>query len=148
MPVETETLTRIVERSLAPARFSVLVSGSLAGVALVLALVGAFSALSSLVNSRRQEIGIRMALGADTRSVIGSVVSRAALLGASGTAAGVLGAVAVGLYLESRLYGISAVEPLTLAMVLSLVLATVGLAAYVPARRAARVNPTMLLRHE
>ncbi len=80
--------------------------------------------------------------------MIGSVVSRAALLGASGTAAGVLGAVAVGLYLESRLYGISAVEPLTLAMVLSLVLATVGLAAYVPARRAARVNPTMLLRHE
>ncbi len=76
MPVETETLTRIVERSLAPARFSVLVSGSLAGVALVLALVGAFSALSSLVNSRRQEIGIRMALGADWRGRLASRVAR------------------------------------------------------------------------
>ena len=148
MPVETETLTGIVERSLAPARFSVLVSGSLAGVALVLALVGAFSALSSLVNSRRQEIGIRMALGADTRTVIGSVVSQAVLLGATGATVGVLGAIAVGLYLESRLYGLSAFEPITLVLVLFLVLATVGLAAYVPARRAAEVNPTTLLRHE
>jgi len=148
MPVETEVLGRVVERSLAPARFSVAVSGALAAVALVLALLGAFSALSSLVNSRRQEIGIRMALGADTRAVIGSVVSRAALVGASGVGAGMLGSVAVGFYLESRLYGVSGVEPLTLVLVSSLVLATVGVAAYVPARRAASVNPTMLLRHE
>ena len=104
--------------------------------------------MSFSVAERSREIGIRVALGAESSQVLGMVCGQGAKLTAVGLVVGGAGSLAVTRWLQSELYGVGAVEPLTLVVVAA-ILATVALAAaYVPARRAARVDPAMVLRDE
>jgi len=117
-------------------------------LALALAAVGIYGVMSFSVAERSREIGIRVALGAESRQVLVMVCGQGAKLTATGLVVGGAGALAVTRWLQSELYGVGAAEPLTLVAVAA-ILATVALSAtYLPARRAARVDPAMVLRDE
>jgi predicted permease len=119
------------------------------GVAgMALAALGTYGLVSYVVRQGTHEIGIRMALGATGRSVVGHYLARGLRLGAVGAALGVIGALAVGQLLRGVLYGTSATDAVSFARALAIVLAGVGLASVIPARRAARTNPLAALRHQ
>ena len=122
--------------------------GSLAALVLVLAAVGVHGALSFTVAQREREMGVRMALGATRRQLVGLVLGQGAALVGAGALAGAAGAAAASRMLESLLYGVAADDPLTFVLA-PLVPAAAALAAcWLPARRAARVDPLSLLRAE
>jgi putative ABC transport system permease protein len=149
LPVtEITTLDGLMSRSVSPRRFSAVLIGALAGLALVLSAVGIYGVMSYTVGQRRQEIGIRMALGAQPESVLGMVLARGARLGLMGIAAGVLGALGLTRFLSSLLFGVGATDPLTFVGVAGLLLAVALAACYVPARRAMKVDPMVALRYE
>jgi ABC-type antimicrobial peptide transport system permease subunit len=119
-----------------------------AAVALLLAAVGLYGVLSYSVRQRTREIGIRRALGAGTDRLVGGVVRDALVLAGIGTAVGIVGALGLTRVIESLLYEISPTDPVTLLAVAALLPAIALLAAYVPARRAAHVDPMVALRQE
>jgi len=149
MPVyDVDSMEHRLSDFLAPQRFSMTLFGVFAFVALALAAIGIYGVMSNSVSHRTHEIGIRMALGARPRDVLGLVVRQGMLLVAAGTAIGAVVAVLVARLAASLLYGVSAGDPLTL-LVVSAVLAIVALVAcYLPARRAASVDPMVALRTE
>jgi putative ABC transport system permease protein len=112
----------------------------------VLATIGVYGTLATLVADRTHEIGLRMAFGATPRAVFGTVVGQATAMAAFGIVAGLAGAVAAGRALQSYLLGIEPTDPPTYAVVSVAVLALAVLSAYLPARRAARVDPVVALR--
>jgi ABC-type antimicrobial peptide transport system permease subunit len=117
-------------------------------LALLLASVGLYGVLSYSIARRTNEIGIRMALGAQSRTVLGMVMRETTVVVAVGIAIGVPVAVALTRLVSSKLYGLNATDPLTITLA-SLVLAAVAmLAGYLPARRASRVDPLIALRYE
>jgi putative ABC transport system permease protein len=119
-----------------------------AALALILASIGVYGLMAFFVSQRAQEIGIRMALGARSADVLRSVVGQGLKLTLIGLAIGLAGAVAATRVIGSLLYDVSPTDPLTFVCV-SLLLAGVALvAAYVPARRAARIDPMVALRYE
>jgi ABC-type antimicrobial peptide transport system permease subunit len=127
-------------------RIVAMLSGFFGALALLLASVGLYGVTSYGVNSRRTEIGIRIALGADTSSVILLILRRVALLVGLGIAAGALVSLWASKYVGSMLYGLDARDPLTFSGA-AVTLALVGaLAAWLPARRAARIDPCEVLR--
>jgi putative ABC transport system permease protein len=122
--------------------------GAFAAIALVLAAVGLYGVISYAVSQRTQEIGVRVALGAQARDVVRLIVTQGAWLGAVGIVIGIVGALAVTRTLRTMLFGVSPVDTASFVGV-SLTLGTIALvASYVPARRAARVDPVEALRHE
>jgi len=129
-------------------RFAALLLAIFGAVALVLAAVGIYGVISSSVARRTHEIGVRMALGAARRDVMRMVVGQAVLLAGIGVAAGVAGGLALTRVIRSLLYGVSATDPWAFAGVAFLLLAVAALAGYIPARRAARVSPSVALRYE
>jgi predicted permease len=131
-------LTR--ERALA------LLSGWFGVLALVLACVGLYGVMSQDVTRRRQEIGIRLALGAEPSRVLGGVIRDAALVGLTGILLGSAAAMATSKLISGLLFDVSARDPLTLGGAAVILAITTLLAGYLPARRAARVDPTMVLR--
>ncbi|MBF5044789.1 ABC transporter permease [Aggregicoccus sp. 17bor-14] len=140
------TMEEIVARSLGAQRFNMLLIGTLAALALVLAAVGIYGVLSYLVSLRTQEIGVRVALGATRQSVIRLVLAQGMGAVLAGAALGVAGAFALSRLLASLLYGVSAVDPLAfVASPLLLLLVALG-ATYLPALRAARVQPMVALK--
>jgi putative ABC transport system permease protein len=149
LPVSNvRTLDQILGLSISQPRFYMLLLTMFAGIALVLAAVGIFGVLSYAVSQRTREIGIRMALGAQERSVVGMVVRQAMLLVLSGVAAGLVMAAFVSQALAKMLFSVTPTDPVTFALV-AVVLATVALlASYLPARRATRVDPVVALRAE
>jgi putative ABC transport system permease protein len=149
LPVtEVLTMDELLSDSVAPRRFAAVLIGTFAGLALLLAAVGIYGVTSYTVNQRTQEIGIRMALGAQPRDVRGLILGRTMRLAVCGVALGLAGALALTRYLGSLLYEVRAFDPATFVVV-SLVLASAALAAcYVPARRAMRVDPIVALRYE
>lgn len=143
-----EPLTETLSRSTAERQFTMLVLGVFASVALLLAMIGVHGVLSYTVSQRTREIGIRMALGADRRRVLGIVLGEGARLAAAGLAIGILGAIGGARLLATLLYGVHPNDPGTIAAV-ALSLGSVALlATWLPARRAARVEPTEALRSE
>jgi predicted permease len=145
---DVKTMNDILGEETSGRRLAMLLLGAFAGVALLLASIGIYGLLSQLVAQRTPEIGVRLALGATPRDVVGLVVGRGMKLVVIGTAAGLALSFVLTRLMSSLLFGVSAADPLTLAGVPAL-LATVALVAcYVPARRAARVDPTVALRYE
>jgi predicted permease len=148
---DVQNMQQIVTRSMSSQRFPLILLATFAGLSLLLASVGIYGLMAFSVQQRTQEIGIRMALGAETRRIFRMVIGqglRVALLGlAIGAAATLILTRALSSY-SHLLYGVGASDPLTFAVV-SLVLTIVAiLACYIPARRAARVDPIVSLRHE
>jgi putative ABC transport system permease protein len=123
-------------------------AGSLGALGLLLAMVGVYGVVSYTASQRRHEMGIRMALGAQPRGVLGLVVRQALMLVGAGIGIGILAALAVGRVLVSLLVGVPSYDPLTFTCVAALMLAVALGACYIPARRAAKVDPMVALRHE
>src|SRR5439155_16952689 len=137
-----------VSRSLGDRRFSLSLLGAFAALAVALALLGIYGVMSYSVSQRTREIGIRMALGAARSGVLRLVVAQGARLAALGVAIGIAGAVALSRVLRSLLFGVSATDPLTYGAIASaLILVALG-ACWLPARRAAGVDPVIALRAE
>ncbi|HTL46392.1 MAG TPA: ABC transporter permease [Vicinamibacterales bacterium] len=143
-----EPLDVTVTRSVSQRRFTMLLLGTFAAVALLLSAIGVHGILSYRVAARRREIGIRMALGAAPQSVIRLVLREGALLAVAGVGTGLLGAFAFTRLLQSLLFGVRATDPFTFTAVALFLAAVALLAAFAPARRAAHVDPLVVLRSE
>jgi len=147
-PSRVQTLDELVDRRLVSPRFNALLLGSFAGVALLLAAIGIAGLVAYRVSHRVRETGIRLALGATGAEVVRRFVREGAVLVGAGIGLGLLGAIGLTRLLGSMLAGTSPTDPLTLAMVAAGMLAIGFGAAWVPARRASRIDPLEALRSE
>jgi putative ABC transport system permease protein len=145
---DVRTLDRLAADALAPQRVTFGMAGIFAAIALVLAVVGVYGVMAFTVTQRTREIGVRIALGAMPRDVVRMIVRRGLALALAGVALGVAGALAMGRSLGRLLHGVSPTDPLTLGGVTLALTAVALLASYLPARRAARVDPMVALRAE
>ncbi|HUE76610.1 MAG TPA: ABC transporter permease [Longimicrobiales bacterium] len=142
------TLQELVSGSVALERFLTLCIAAFAVLALLLAAIGVYGVISQLVGQRTREIGIRVALGADRARVLRMVLGQGAVLIALGAALGILGAFVVARLVRGLLFGVAPVDPLTFVLVPVALVAVALVATYVPARRAAAVDPVTALRTE
>jgi putative ABC transport system permease protein len=145
---QVRTMDGILGTSIARQRMSMLVFVVFAVVALALASVGLYGVVAHGVTERTHEIGVRIALGADTRHVLGLVVRQGLSMALVGTAIGVAGSVALARGIQGLLFGVTATDPLTMGAVVAMLLAVALVACYVPAWRATQVDPTTALRAE
>jgi putative ABC transport system permease protein len=143
---ELESAEEIVGRAQAPTRFQLLLIGAFAVLAALLAGVGLYGVLATVVRQRTAEIGVRMAMGAPPRAIFGLIVGQGLRLSAAGIAAGMLAAFALTRVMTSMLIGIKPTDPLTFAVMIVFFAAIATLAAWLPARRAALLDPTVALR--
>ena len=142
------TVEFLVKRSTADRRFLMALMGIFAVLALVLTIIGLYGVISYLVNQRTQEIGIRMALGAQMRDIMRMVLKQGMVLVLTGVGLGLAAAWLLTRLMSRLLYQVSATDPLTFVAI-SLLLVTVALlACYLPARRATKVDPLVALRYE
>jgi predicted permease len=137
-----------LQSQFAASRFASLVLGAFSVVALVLAAIGIYGVISFVVGLARREIAIRMALGADRQRVLGVVVRNGMTLVLIGAGVGVLSALAATRALSSLLYGVDASDPLTFAVVTTALVSVALFASWLPARRAAAVEPQSVLKEE
>ena len=143
-----QTMEAILADSIARQRFSMLLLAIFAAVALVLAGVGIYGVMSYSVAQRTHEIGIRMALGAQTGAVLKLAVGYGMKLVIAGIVIGLIAAFALTRVMSTLLFGVTATDPATFTLISLLLIAVAALASYVPARRATRVNPIIALRYE
>jgi ABC-type antimicrobial peptide transport system permease subunit len=141
-------LHEVIRYLISPKRVITVMLGIFALLALLMATVGLYAVMSFVVAQRTHEIGIRMALGAQARDVFVIVVKQGLRLISLGVILGLVGAFAVTRLLSQMLYGVTASDPITYAMVAGLLIATSLVACLVPARRATKVDPLVALRHE
>jgi predicted permease len=145
---EVRTMQNIVDQSVSPRRFLVLLLGAFAGFALVLASVGIYAVVSYGVVQRRREIGIRMALGATPGNVQMHVLRRTLQLAFLGLSFGLVASWSLGRTMQSLLYGVTFSDPMTFATALAILTLITVLAGALPARRAAHLDPLEALRTE
>jgi ABC-type antimicrobial peptide transport system permease subunit len=148
VPVKTNTFTRVFSASLATRRFNLLLVGAFAGTALLLAIAGIYGVLAYSVARRTRELGVRIALGASSSNVLGLVLRQAVITAAAGVIVGGVAACALTRFMRSIVFGVSTSDPLTYGAVAALLLLVALLAAYIPARRATRIDPMIALRAE
>jgi putative ABC transport system permease protein len=142
------TMDERLSKSVAPRRFLMLLIGIFAGLALVIAAVGIYGVISYAVSQRTQEIGIRMALGAQAGDVLRMVVWRGMRLALVGAALGLAAAFGLTRIMKNLLFEVSATDPVTFALIPLLLVSVALIASYIPARRATMVDPLIALRSE
>jgi len=142
------TMEDAIGVAVARPRLLTVLLGIFGAIGLVLGALGLYGVLSYLVNQRTREIGVRVALGAQRRDVLGLVVSRGLTLAVIGVAIGLAGALLVTRLMQGVLYGVTSTDPLTYASVAAVLLAVAAFASWLPALRAARVDPLVALRAE
>jgi putative ABC transport system permease protein len=147
-PIESDDLAGLLRASMFANRTAAAIASLLGGLGVFLAALGIYGLLSYTVSQRFREIGVRIALGAQTRDVLRLVVGAGFKLAAIGAAAGAAVALAITHGMSSLLFGVSASDPPTFLAVIALVTLAAALAAYIPARRATRVDPMIALRYE
>jgi len=145
---QPQTLDQIREDTMANERFTLILFGSFAVVALFLAVLGIYGVMAFSVAQRSHEIALRMALGATRGRVVGLVVREGATLAAAGMALGLVGAYFVGRAMQSMLFGVRALDVTAFLAVGVVLMASALLACYLPARRAASIHPMEVLRTE
>jgi len=141
-------MENIVSESVARQRFSMLLLGIFAGLALVLAAVGIYGVMSYSVAQRTREIGIRMALGAQRADVLKLTIGQGLKLVVTGVAFGLAAAVIMTRLMSSLLFGVSATDPMTFVTISFVLVSVAVLASYIPALRATRVDPMFALRYQ
>jgi putative ABC transport system permease protein len=146
LPVSISTLDDLLANELRPRRFNLLLLAAFSLAALVLAIVGVYGLMSNAAAERTQEIGVRIALGARPIDVIGMVMSRGLGLACAGIVGGVLASAAMTQFLRQMLWSVSPLDAATFAAAAGLMLVTTAVASFLPARRAARVDPLIALR--
>jgi predicted permease len=142
------TINQALQSELMPWRLGLRLFGALAVFALLVASVGVYGVVSFDVRQRTREIGVRMALGAAGAHVVRMIVRQSTAVVAVGVAIGIAGSLAVGWYIRSLLYGVTASDPISLAIASTLLLLVAGAAAALPAWRAQRIDPAIVLRDE
>jgi predicted permease len=148
---KVQSMQQIVSSSMSEQRFPMILLAAFAGLALLLASVGIYGMISYSVTQRVREVGIRMALGASRGNVLGLFMGQELKLVLAGVAAGAVGALLLTRTLSSLshlLYGVGPEDPLTFILASLLLIGVAALAGYLPSRRAARVDPMVVLRHE
>jgi putative ABC transport system permease protein len=149
MPVyNVQTMNEIIRTSLARQRFATLLFGLFATAALTLGAIGTYGVLSYAVSQRTHEMGVRMALGASVPNILRLVMGRGARLIAAGIAIGLPAAFGLSRLMASLLYGVTATDPVTFALVSFVLVGVAIVACYIPARRATKVDPIIALRYE
>jgi ABC-type antimicrobial peptide transport system permease subunit len=143
-----ERLAALVDASLAGRRFTMLVLLAFGAIAVTLSVIGVYGVLAYLVAQRRNEIGLRLAIGASPADVVWLFLREGAALTLIGVVAGLAGAMAAGRWISAFLFGVAPADPATLAMVVCALAGAAACATYVPARRAAAVDPSEALRAE
>jgi putative ABC transport system permease protein len=142
------TMEKLLSDSLSRSRFTMLVLGVFAAIALLLAAVGIYGVIAYSVTQRTQEIGIRLALGAQRQDVLRLVLGQGTRLTLLGVGLGIVAALIFTRLMAILLFSISAADPLTFTVVSLLLFGVALLACYLPARRAMRVDPLIALRYE
>ena len=145
---DLQPMSERLSTSLGPRRFAVTLLSTFASIALFMAALGLYGVISYAVVQRTQEIGIRMALGAQRRNVLGMVLRQGMALVALGIVAGLAGAVAFGRAMRSLLFNVSPTDPLTFTVISVLLCIVALLACWLPARSATKVDPMEALRYE
>ncbi len=137
-----------VADAMAPIRFALVLIAVFASVAVLLAAIGLYGLISYLVRQRTREIGLRLAFGAETGTILRLVIGQGLVLAGTGIAIGVAAAFAVTRVMANFLFGVTATDPLTFIVIPAVLLAVAILASYIPARRAMSVDPMEALRAE
>jgi putative ABC transport system permease protein len=149
MPVsEVQPMTAFVDRAMASTRFALALIATFAAIAVVLAAVGLYGVLSTVVRQRTAEIGVRMAFGANTSSIFQLVIGHGLRLSAIGIALGAAGALALTRGMKTMLVGVRPTDPVTFVAIAMLFMAVAAVSSWIPARRAAGLDPNVALREE
>jgi len=145
---EPRTWQSYMDEMIAPTRFALILIGVFAGVAAILAMIGLYGVLATTVRQRTTEIGVRMAFGATRGSIVSLIIGQGLRLSIGGIVLGLIAAVALTRVMASLLVGVSATDPITFTAMAVLFAVTATFAAWIPARRAAALNPNVALRDE
>jgi len=148
IPPRFRTFSQVYSESVGSRRFNLLLIGLFAGIALLLATAGVFGVMAYSVSRRTREIGVRVALGASSRDVLTMILGQGLRTVLIGVVIGLAGSLVLTRAIQSLLFGVKGTDPLTFAAVTLLLLFVALLACYIPARRAAKVDPMVALRYE
>jgi len=145
---QVNTMEALIDLANGPRRFAMVLLGSFAALAMILASIGLYGVMSYIVTQRQRELGVRVALGAGTREVVGLVLGQGLKLVVIGIAIGLAASLGLTRFMERMVFNVSTSDPLTFAAMSLMLIMVALLASYLPARRAMKVDPIEALRAE